>query len=144
MITRREVVDFARSFIGTPYRHQGRSKVFGVDCAGILVLLANKLNIYWESKYSLRYARNPEFFILQSEMDKYLEEITWKDIRMGDVLLFKITKHPQHVGIVSDYAKNRLGIVHTYESVGKVVEHRLNEMWMGLLIKAYKIPGVIE
>lgn len=37
MITTTEIVDEARTWIGTPFRHQGRLKRVGVDCVGLIV-----------------------------------------------------------------------------------------------------------
>lgn len=139
MVSRQYIVDFARSFKGTPYKHQGRS-VNGIDCVGILVLLGNELDVYHESER--RYSRNPKSFGIKQEMEKILVKIDKKDIKYGDILLFRMITDPQHVGVVTEYSEQSFGIVHCYQSVGKVVEHRLNDKWIDRIVQAYKVSGV--
>ena len=141
MITRQYIVDFARSYKGVPYRHQGRS-VAGLDCAGILVLLGEEIGFYSEKIESRRYSRNPASFKLKQEMDKHLIPISKQDIQVGDVLLLKITTDPQHIGIVTGYSAQSFGMIHCYDTVGRVVEHRLNRLWFERIIQSYSIPGV--
>jgi len=140
-ITRQEVVDFARSCKNIPYKHQGRSKL-GVDCAGILVMLGEWLGEYSENKEARRYSRNPASFSLKKELDKMLIQIDRQEIDCGDILLLKIVREPQHVGIVTDYSEQSFGMIHCYQSIGRVVEHRLNRFWAEKIVQAYQIPGV--
>jgi hypothetical protein len=37
-----------------------------------------------------------------------------------------------------------LSIIHCYQRVGRVVEHRFANVWWARLMQAYKIPGVQE
>ena len=141
LIKRSQVVEYARSWKDVPYRHQGRSRL-GVDCAGILVEIARMVNI--EITDVLNYSREPSTFSLKEQMDRVLCPIDRDDILPGDALLFKIDILPQHVAIVSDYLYGGLGMIHAYTKVKKVVEHRLNDVWMHRLIQAYRIPGIVE
>lgn len=143
MITRQEIVDFARQFKGVQYKHQGRTGQ-GLDCGGILVLLAEELGIYHESKEQLRYGGNPEKFILKQELDRYFVKIRLSEIQRGDIVLMKIVaSRPHHIAIVSEYSAQSFGIIHTYDTVGKVVEHRMNQMWRDKIVQSYKVPGVV-
>ncbi len=45
MATGLEVVRVARTWLGTPYHHQGRVKGAGVDCAGLSVGVAKELGL---------------------------------------------------------------------------------------------------
>ncbi len=140
-VTRQEVVEFARSCKDIPYQHQGRSKL-GVDCAGILVMLGKWLGEYSESKEARRYSRDPASFSLKKELARMLISIDKENIDCGDILLLKILREPQHVGIVTDYSEQSFGMVHCYQSIGRVVEHRLNRFWLDRIVQVYQIPGV--
>jgi len=143
MIKRSEIVKMAREWLEVPYRHQGRNRL-GVDCAGPLVHIAREVGLGDKFNDQLIYTTNPETFSLKKQMDSVLERIQPEEIRPGDPLLFKIDVHPQHVAIAVDYYGGGLGMLHCHSKVGKVIEHRLANVWMGRLIQAYKIPGVEE
>ncbi len=42
-INRVEIVAVARSWLGTPWIHQGRLKDIGVDCGGLIISLGKEL-----------------------------------------------------------------------------------------------------
>lgn len=56
----------------------------------------------------------------------------------GDVLLFRITKMPQHVAICTD-----LGLIHAHLGSKTVVETVFSAQLRNRLIAVYSIPGVI-
>nr|BDD45280.1 hypothetical protein 3 [bacterium] len=84
------------------------------------------------------YAKEPNGKRLQDVLGKYLKPIPLQKIKPGDVILFKIQHDPQHVGIVSDYPDNNLGLIHCYAGTGKVVEHRLDDKWLQRAVAAYR------
>lgn len=45
MINPQHIVDEARSWVGTPFRHQARIKGLGVDCVGLLVGVGEVLGL---------------------------------------------------------------------------------------------------
>jgi len=143
-ITRDQIIKEARTFKGVPFKHQGRSRKYGVDCVGILVIMGKKYGIYEESSINTRYPQNPEVFKIKETLDEILIPIDKDKFREGDILLFKIPFHPQHVGIVTNYSKQSYGMVQAYQTVGKVVEHRLDQRWCDRIVQAYQIPGVKE
>lgn len=141
-LKRIDVVNEVRSFKGAPFRHQGRSREYGVDCVGILVLLGCEHNYFEEREEDLRYPKNPEAFQIKEKLDEYLIPINKDNFDIGDILLFKIPFHPQHVGVVTNYSEQSYGIVQAYQTIGKVVEHRLDQKWLNRIVQAYCIPGV--
>lgn len=143
MVKQSEIVAMARSWIGVPYRHQGRSRR-GVDCAGPLVAIAHEIGLGHKFNDQLIYSTNPETFSLKEQMDSVLERITKSEIRPADALLFKIDIHPQHVAIVGDYFGDGLSVIHCHTRVKKVVEHRLAGAWLAKLVQAYRIPDIVE
>ena len=141
-ITRQQIVEAARKYKGAKYRHQGRSKITGIDCAGLLAGIADEFGFKYTDQF--RYGRNAERFKLREEMDKRLVKVKKEDLQPGDMLLLKIDIVPQHTAIVSDYYLGGLGMIHCYDRVKKVVEHRLAKIWLARVVQVYRFPGVRE
>jgi len=161
MTTRTEIIEEARSWIGTSFHHQGRTKKKylpsggftggGCDCIGLLVGVAKALDIK-SAKYPDKslyefdrknYSRTPDGESLQDVFDDVLTRIDINDIRPADVVLLKFEKDPQHVAIFTDYKISdddyALGIIHSYASARKVVEHRFDKLWQDRIVAAYRI-----
>ena len=136
-----KIVEEARKWKETPYKHQGRTCGRACDCAGVLIGVAeNVLGI--KDIYDTRYGRNPENWQIKSVLDQHPNLIT-KDrdkMKIGDIVLMSLdgmTSH--HVGIISDYSKQSFGLVHCYSSIGRVVEHRLNKVWNDRIQSIYEV-----
>lgn len=140
IVTREAVVECARTYLGTPFHHQGRKKGLdgAIDCLGLLVGVAAELGIPHHD--FLAYPRYPDKRrLLIQEMDKSLIRIGTEEMLPADVPCFWIRnpKRPHHVGIMTD-----LGIIHTHASVGKVVETSFDERWVKRVAQAYRFVGV--
>lgn len=151
MITRKQVVTQARTWIGTPFHHQGRVKHVGVDCIGLLVGVIKELGIKstkkdnngnlipLESFDNTNYGRLPDGVLLQTSIEKHFYKVERNNIKPGDVLLFKFDENPQHIGIATDYPTDGLGLIHCYQCSGKVVEHIFSKIWHERLIEGYRV-----
>jgi len=100
---RKAFVEECRSYVGTPYRHQGRSKGVGVDCAGVLDGAARAVGLMppgaAEDADVLRaYDRAPNGS-LDRMLEKYMDRIPLEDRQPGDVALVAWGSTPQHVAI---------------------------------------------
>jgi NlpC/P60 family putative phage cell wall peptidase len=123
----------AREYLGTPYHHIGRKKGIGVDCIGLISGVAQELGMtYHDLKV---YSQRPDGVTLLREFDKCLTRVPTH--QPGDVLVFRFRKFATHAGIVTDY-----GLIHTYATVGKVVEHVLDATWERRIVQAYRFPGI--
>lgn len=60
------------------------------------------------------------------------------DLMPGDILLMKFSNEPHHIGIVGDYYHGGLSLIHSHGTIGKVVEHHLNDLWRSRIIEAYR------
>jgi len=140
--SRAYIVEKARGWLGVPYRHQGRNRL-GVDCSGPLVEIARELGIQGVSD-ALTYSRHPATFDLKRQLDSLLIPIDKKDIRPGDVVLFKMAQIPQHVAIVGNYKYGGLSLIHCYQKMGRMVEHRFAGIWRRRLAQAYRLPDIVE
>lgn len=146
------IVKTARNWVGTPFRHQGRAKRSqkrrgGCDCLGLLVGVAAELELT-TAKPPIRpltafdetdYGHVPDGRRLEAALDSLLTKIALGELAPGDVLLMRLDKAPQHVGIVSDYHAGGLGIIHALASARRVVEHTLDITWHARIVQGYRI-----
>ncbi|MCH2547061.1 MAG: peptidase P60 [Alphaproteobacteria bacterium] len=147
-----DIVNEARSWVGTPFLHQGRSKATvldrgGCDCLGLLVGVAEALQLKAINGNALQtfderdYGHMPNGEKLKAVFSRVLMPIELMSMAPGDVLLMRLEKAPQHVAIVSDYRYGGLGLVHALASARKVVEHRLDEQWLSRIVQVYRVAN---
>ena len=144
------VVRQARTWLGTPFHHQGRLKGIGVDCIGLVVGVAQELELTDDKGNLLAsydrtdYPPIPAGDSLKRPVSLHLIPLPSEgEYLLGDVLLFRFYQDPQHVGIISELPDGELGIIHCYASIGKVVEHRLNDTWKRLIVAAFRFPQFV-
>jgi cell wall-associated NlpC family hydrolase len=134
-VTGMEVVRVARGFLGTPFRHQGRMPGRGLDCAGVIVCAARALGL---SGYDVAgYGRLPS----DDAMADHLRAAGCRDIANGspgDIYLMRFETDPQHLACITD-----IGVLHAYAEIGRVVEHRLDAVWRGRIVRAFRLPGIV-
>jgi len=145
-IKKEDIIEEARTWLGTPYRHQGRVKGVGCDCGGIVIGVAKELGI--EIKDYEGYGKMPHGGTMKKLLDSQFQSVPIEEVQIGDILLMKIVRDPQHLALVTDY-----GMLHCYTQLGRgkqkkatnagrVVEHRLDEFWKKRILKIYRFPGV--
>lgn len=135
-------VAIARSYLDTPFRHQGRLPGVGIDCVGVFICLAREMRWVAEDFDITGYRRVPDGHTLVHHLHDHFDEIPKEAMRPGDFLCVAFDKHPHHVGVVADYPHGGLGMIHASSRSGKVVEHRLvfsNEM---RFVAAFRKGGI--
>jgi cell wall-associated NlpC family hydrolase len=134
-MTADDIIAAARSALGVPFRHQGRSVETGLDCAGLVCHVAKTLGIAHNDRTD--YARTPG----RGEIERMLNEersiMTVLNRAPGDILLMRFSRNPAHLAIFTGD-----NIIHSYETVGRVVEHRLDSAWASRIVSAYRFVGV--
>lgn len=130
MIRSIDVVDAARCWIGTPFVYQGRQKGVGVDCVGVVVGVAESLGFAVQDQKG--YSRTPSA-ILTRQLNEQAVRVSQQDMQPGDILHLSMGGDPQHVAIYTGTS-----IIHSYESVGKCVEHGLNSQWSRRIRGVYR------
>lgn len=135
-VTRAEFLAELRTWVGCPYRHQGRLKGVSVDCIGLVIGVARACGI--SDVDATGYDRRPDG-TLRARMSEHLEPVPVPDARPGDVLLFEFAGVPMHVGILSGVDM----LTHAYAINRKVVEHRLDDVWKSKITCAFHVPGVV-
>lgn len=140
MPSRGDIVNEARSCIGTPFHHQGRLKGVGLDCVGLLTVIGKKFEIPFEDLTD--YPIIPPPGLLEQFLKKACS-ITTEEPREGDIITLVLPRpgYVCHVGIYTICGKGP-GIIHTYPGLGKVVEHNINKQWSRRIRGVWRIPGV--
>lgn len=137
--TREEVCGEARAWIGTPWKHLGRTR-HGIDCVGLVVQVCRVLGL---SDYDLaaypREPKGPEF--LQHFLKAGGRRLPLDNAMPGDLILFREGRFPCHVAIVVD-GRSGPAIVHAHATRRKVLEEPLAGEWMDKRLAAIAIPGV--
>ncbi len=142
MSIQEQIVAEARRWKNTPYKHQGKTLGKACDCAGILIGIAHNL-FGIKDNYDSRYGRNPNNWVLKQELENLsvlVRKNDANDIEIGDIALMSLeqSRIPHHVGIISDYSDKSFGLIHCYSSIGRVVEHRLNDVWKSRILNLYR------
>lgn len=133
---RLKAVTEALSWVGAPYRHQGRSKRRGADCGAMISAVGKVLHIPHEDPRG--YSRTPNPLEMRRVLDSYLDPIPPSAAQPGDVLVMDFGLGIQHLGILlrGNY------LVHANNRVGRIVCHRLGGRWQRRIKRAYKFPGI--
>lgn len=137
------IVAEARSWIGTPYRHQASCKGAGTDCLGLLLGI-------WRALYGTLPEPVPRYSPDWSEPQGH--EVLWHaasrhlslkapfETAQGDVLLFRM-RHgavAKHIGITSQLGETP-HFIHAYSGHG-VVESPLSEPWARRVVARFELP----
>ncbi len=139
MISRDDVVSVARSYLGTPWRHLGRSE-HGLDCVGLIVVVCSILKL---SGYDLKtYPREPR----SSEfLEHFLRgggtRVALDAAFPGDLVLFREQRYPCHVAFLSE-RDGLPTIIHAHATRRAVLEEVLVSIWLAKRLAAIRLPGV--
>lgn len=145
-----ELYDYARTYLGTPFKHRGRD-ARGLDCAG-LVLIA-----YRDAGVNLtdleRYGRQPNTL---GQMMAVVREgggdPVWQgrnqpasakaEIQPGDVLVMRFDIEPHHLAIATPSDMHGIGMIHADGSqrVRKVVEHGMIDWHLERILAVFRRP----
>lgn len=133
-----DILAQARTYLETPFRHQGRLPGVGLDCAGLIVVTAAALNI--EHVDISGYGGSPSNGMLETALDTQpgLDPVSLDALQPGDILLIRFDGDPQHLAF---YAGDN--IIHSYKNAGKVCEHGLSDWWRSRIVRAYRFKAVL-
>lgn len=128
------IVDTARGCVGTKFRHQGRIAGQALDCAGLAVVALRSAGV--EVKDLTNYSRTPHDDKLRKVLDMQpgLYSVSVSDMSSGDILLIRIGTQPSHIAIYAGEGR----IIHSYEIIGRVVEHRIDPAWQSQIMAVYR------
>ena len=145
-ITPVRIVDCARRWIGTPYRHQASKRGVGTDCLGLIRGVYRDLYATEPETpppYSPDWAEVPTLDgerveTMAKAARRHLVEIDKADIGPGDVLLFRMTPRAvaKHAAIGSFEGR----MIHAC-SGRAVAEVHMGAWWPRHLAFAFRFPG---
>ncbi|MBS0273727.1 MAG: C40 family peptidase [Proteobacteria bacterium] len=103
-----QIVEAARSWIGTPYVHQASVKGAGCDCLGLLRGVWRELHgeePETAPPYSPDWAEATGEETLYAALSRHLREIDKRDIAPGDTALFRMLPNgpAKHCGIIGAF-----------------------------------------
>ena len=135
-VTREMFVQEARTWLDTPYQHQGRLKGIACDCIGLVIGTARALGL---SDFEITdYGRRPDGR-LRPVMETQLDIIAVADAQPADVLLFQWDSCPIHVAILATEAT----MIHAFLPNRRVVEMTIDDRIRMQIVAAYHVPGVV-
>ncbi len=133
---RQSVVEEVKTWIGTPYHHQGRIKGVGVDCATILCEVYEAVGLIphvdprpYPPDWHLH--RDGERYM--GWMHQYAKEID--NPKHGDIALWKFGRCFSHGGII--IAENT--IVHSYLKIGVTIERMDSSIFENRDVKYFSL-----
>ena len=111
MIKPDEIVDYARTWLGLPWRHQGRGegKLGAIDCAGLLVVTMKHFDIPHEDL--MGYGKDPSKLFRQ-QIEEYTLQGSLDGPLHGAIGIFNDTFMPCHTGIFAT-DKHGVTVVHS-------------------------------
>lgn len=137
------IVGEARSWIGTPYRHQASFRGAGTDCLGLLRGL-------WRSLYGPEPETVPAYTpdwaepgrqeVLQAAAERWLRPCAPGTAAAGDVLLFRMRDDSiaKHLGVAGEVGP-AASFIHAYSGHG-VIESPLSAPWERRIVARYAFP----
>lgn len=141
------IVESARLWIGTPYRHQASTKGIGCDCLGLVRGVwrdvigpepepVPRYTLDWTSKGSNnRFGADPLWDMCFRQFVP-----AKKALVSGNVVLFQIRSGTpaKHLGIISR-AGHQPRFIHSYSRYG-VIEHALTHAWERRILAQFSYP----
>lgn len=112
MTTGDDIVKYARTWLGTKWRHQGRGdgSPAGIDCAGLLVVTANHFGLPHEDLTG--YGRNPERAFVE-QIEKFTDEGDLLGPIPGAIGIFNDKFMPCHTGIFAVADDGYVTVIHS-------------------------------
>lgn len=138
-MTREEIVNEARQWIGCKWIHQACVRGVACDCVGLVRGVHEQLTgdaFVGDYDYPATWHLFKEDEKLCQECRKYLTEIPVAAAGAGDILLFGFRPRfpAHHLAILTGDGT----IIHSYMDVGKVVETAYNEEWRNMARFAFR------
>lgn len=131
-----EIIRAARTWLGVPFRHQGRSRT-GVDCVGFLLAMMAEVGILpAELEEKPTYGRAPTDD-LRAAVARYCYELAEPEAGAIALITWPGDSTPSHLGLLTPE-----NIIHAYARVGRVVEHGYRSRWPKMTDSLWRLPGV--
>lgn len=135
--TRQQLLETARQYLGVRFRHQGRDPRTGIDCTGLLVVVAEDLGFENLSDRT-DYRRQPKSDEIRETLLLNCDPVPVAEMRDGDFFFMRLGGiKPRHVGI-----KDGDGIIHASEK--GVRRQPLSDFPPAWFVEGFRLKGVID
>jgi NlpC/P60 family putative phage cell wall peptidase len=139
-----EVVRLARSWIGTPYRHQSSCRGAGADCLGLLRGLWRELlgpEPELIPPYTPDWSEPAASEELLAAATRHLIGLVRAEASEGDVIVMRMRDGgvAKHIGILARNGFGHETLIHAYSGHG-VVESPLTPAWAGRIAGVFRFP----
>jgi len=129
-VTAEELVDFAETLNGIPYKYGGTSEKTGFDCSGFVW--------YVFSHFNIKAPRTSEGYTNAGK------EIDIKDSKRGDLILFTGSDSHSgkvgHMGIITANEKNKISFLHAASGGGRgVMTSQMSQYFVERFVKVNRI-----
>lgn len=141
MITRDRIVEIARTWVGVPYRHQGRTRQY-VDCIGFIIGVGAEMGVTVVAPHN--YSDSPSGDMMMARSREQFDEVLDRRTPIpGDIMgLWGWNRHePQHFAIAAEYG-GRPTMIHAFSKRGQVVEHGIDPFWEKRLVALFTYKGM--
>lgn len=152
MVTRSQLVEAARSFIGARFSHQGRTREF-LDCGGLVLMVGRTLQLTQAEELGYAsYPMNGRFEQLlreiTDEMDfesVYPHKFTGEELKPGDLLSYDYQNGEgvRHVAMVTQWDGKRYWVIDAIPEYG-VSEHPLAHPFSVAKLRGYRPRGLAD
>ncbi|MFT6657622.1 NlpC/P60 family protein [Maritalea sp.] len=134
------VVEAARGWKGTPYRHQAAQKLVGCDCLGLIVGIWHELfgaSSFEIPPYSSNWRDGMHAEALSALANKHLVKLEATPLRKGQIVLLHLRAGlpAKHCAIIS----SQTHFIHAQERIG-VVEVPLSNWWRRRIVAQFSFP----
>lgn len=146
MMTRQDIIDEARLWLGTPYRHQASMRGVGCDCLGLLRGVYRGVNgLQADPEETPPYRRDwyerTDRDMLMEVGRKYFDEVgnRFSDALPGDILVFRM-RHwasAKHCAIMTGDDT----MVHAYER-HSVIEVNMGDWWKTKVVGVFRFKDL--
>jgi cell wall-associated NlpC family hydrolase len=145
-----EIVREARSWVGTPYRHQGKVRGRAVDCVGLILGVGHALALLDISREEWAtfagYTRTPNPRKMGEAMELFLERLELEpgeEPPAGAIGWFGWRDElPMHLAIIARF-EGRATMIHAYSHAERCVEHGFVAEWPERVVSWWAYPGTL-
>jgi len=122
-----KIIDFAKTFEGTPYRYGGTNKN-GMDCSGLVFTAFGNEDVQLPR--------------ISRDMATKGIEVPKKDAIEGDLIFFTTSRRKSsinHVGIITKVKGNEIKFIHSSTSSGVIISSLDENYWKNAFVKIRRI-----
>lgn len=109
MQLRKDIVGYAKNYVGSPYKYAGGSPKTGFDCSGFTTFVMKEYGIQLSPASSA-----------QAKQGKLIQ---LDQAKPGDLLFFKDGNRIQHVALITEHNKEGIFCIHSTSSRGVIIEN---------------------